>query len=385
MKETKENCVCSKFLFFALAFAIRIGLIYVAHIVDTTSTTNKYTDTDYDVFSDAAQHVANGSSPYARHTYRYTPLAAYICLVNVWVHPLAGKVVFCICDMIMGVIYWKFVDSQLETAYSKTCDRYIFNAFYLFNPLIIAMSTRGSNDNIISMLVFIAIYLLLKRQYALAGFIYGLSVHFKIYPIIYSFVFYFFIDLDRAMVAAGKPYQAIVSQHGFFSRNRLVFTAVSAGTFIGFTALFYFIYGYEFLHESLLYHLVRKDHRHNNSVYFYMIYMLYDEPSSTLISLLTFIPQWGLVVCVGVLFYYDLFFVLTIQTWAFVIFNKVVTAQYYIWYVVLFPLLLINSEMVRERKTGLICGCLLWCGGQAFWGYFAHNFEHHFADYIAEI
>ena len=54
MKETKENCVCSKFLFFALAFAVRIGLIYVAHIVDTTSTTNKYTDTDYDVFSDAA-------------------------------------------------------------------------------------------------------------------------------------------------------------------------------------------------------------------------------------------------------------------------------------------------------------------------------------------
>ena len=54
MKETKENCFCSKFIFFALAFAIRIGLIYVAHIVDTTSTTNKYTDTDYDVFSDAA-------------------------------------------------------------------------------------------------------------------------------------------------------------------------------------------------------------------------------------------------------------------------------------------------------------------------------------------
>lgn len=101
-------------------------------------------------------------------------------------------------------------------------------------------------------------------------------MHFKIYPIIYSFVFYFFIDLDRAMIATGKPYKAIISQYGFFSRNRLVFTAVSAGTFIGFTAFFYVIYGYEFLHESLLYHLVRKDHRHNNSVYFYMIYMLYD-------------------------------------------------------------------------------------------------------------
>jgi len=202
---------CSKVFFFSVAFMIRMVLIYVAQIIDSTSTTNKYTDTDYDVFSDAARHVAGGGSPYARHTYRYTPLAAYICLPNVWLHPLAGKVIFCICDMVMGLIYWNFVDSQIAGAYSETCNGFIFNAFYLFNPLIIAMSTRGSNDNIISMLVFIAMFLILKRKYVLAGFFYGLSVHFKIYPIIYSFVFYFFIDMDRAMIAKGHPYKAITS------------------------------------------------------------------------------------------------------------------------------------------------------------------------------
>ena len=62
------------------------------------------------------------------------------------------------------------------------------------------------------MLVFSAMFFILKRQYVLAGFIYGLSVHFKIYPIIYSFVFYFYIDLDRAMIAKGNPYKAIISQ-----------------------------------------------------------------------------------------------------------------------------------------------------------------------------
>ena len=57
-----------------------------------------------------------------------------------------------------------------------------------------------------------------------------------------------------------------------FTRNRIVFTLVSASTFLFLTGLFYIIYGYEFLYEGYLYHLVRKDNRHNFSVYFYMIY-----------------------------------------------------------------------------------------------------------------
>jgi len=76
-------------------------------------------------------------------------------------------------------------------------------SWMLFNPLVIAMPTRGSNDNIITLLVFMAIYFVLKRQYVVGGIIYGLSVHFKIYPIIYCFVFFFFIDMDRKLVEQG--------------------------------------------------------------------------------------------------------------------------------------------------------------------------------------
>lgn len=72
--------------------------------------------------------------------------------------------------------------------------------FWVLNPLILALSTRGSNDNTISLLVFLTFYFLLKKQYVLAGVFYGLSVHFKIYPIVYSIVFYFYIDCDVTLI-----------------------------------------------------------------------------------------------------------------------------------------------------------------------------------------
>ena len=149
---------------------------------------------------------------------------------------------------------------------------------------------------------------------------------YKIYPIIYSFALYFFIDMDRSLIAKGQTFKAIVSKKGFFTKDRLVFTFVSAGTFIGLTTFFYLIYGYEFLYEAYLYHFIRKDHRHNNSVYFYMIYQLFDAQSSTLVAVLTFLPQWLAVIAAGFMFYYDLWLCLLVQTWSFVIFNKVMTA-----------------------------------------------------------
>ena len=235
----------SIFLFFSAALIVRLALIPIADQIDKSGSANKYTDVDYEVFSDAATHVYNGGgSPYARSTYRYTPLAAYICLVNNCIHPLACKVVFILFDFMMGIVYWRLVSSQMKDSIGESGSVMIYVATWLFNPLIIQTSTRGSNDNIISFLVFFAVWLLLKRQFVLSGFFYGLSVHFKIYPIIYCFVFYFFIDADRSLLAAGKPIAAITSKKGFFTRDRLVFTAASAGTFIGFTALFYAIYGW---------------------------------------------------------------------------------------------------------------------------------------------
>ena len=312
-----------KVRFLTWAFLLRIVIVIYAKFHDEASVTNKFTDTDYEVFSDAATHVYNGGSPFDRHTYRYTPLAAYICLVNNVIHPLAGKIVFCVVDIFIGFLFWDFVEHQKnklpEADKSKVWSTKTFVSMWIYNPMIIAMPCRGSNDNIVSLFLFLAIWFLMKRQYVPAGFFYGLAVHFKIYPIIYCFVLYFWIDMDLTCITKGQFWQAIwqrgntkfdVSQ--LFSRNRLTFTFVSAGTFIGLTYLFYVIYGYEFLYEAYLYHFIRKDHRHNNSVYFYLIYQLFDEPSSTMVAILTFLPQWICVIVSGLTLYYDLWLCITV-------------------------------------------------------------------------
>ena len=100
-----------KFQYFSAAFILRIALVIFAKFVDESDSPKKYTDVDYEVFSDAALHDKNNGSPFARHTYRYTPLAAYICIPNHIIHPLFGKVVFCICDILMGVLMWELIES----------------------------------------------------------------------------------------------------------------------------------------------------------------------------------------------------------------------------------------------------------------------------------
>ena len=52
------------------------------------------------VVTDGARHVAAGGSPFARATYRYTPLLAWLMLPNIWVHPAAGKLLFCAADLV---------------------------------------------------------------------------------------------------------------------------------------------------------------------------------------------------------------------------------------------------------------------------------------------
>jgi len=103
------------------------------------------------------------------------------------------------------------------------------------------------------------------------------------------------------------------------------------------------------------------------------------------LGILTFVPQWAVILTAGCMFYYDLFLALFLQTWLFVIFNKVMTAQYLLWWLTVMPLCAMNNEMVRSKK-GLFGVCIVMlASAYSIWGYYAHNFEHNLKDTIPQI
>jgi len=141
-------------------------------------------------------------------------------------------------------------------------------------------------------------------------------------------------------------------QRILFTMSSMLFLVVSMGTVGILTYLAVHNYGREALDEGLLYHFVRVDHRHNYSMYWYWIYLARGKAAEVALtaaatthntsSLWGYIPLLPQIILLGFsslgIAPYDLSFALFCQTFAFVTFNKVITAQYFTWYLCLLPL-----------------------------------------------
>lgn len=349
------NYVASVGLFthLAAAFMIRTAFLAFGEVQDRISNL-KYTDVDYYVFSDAANYVSEGQSPFLRHTYRYTPLFAYMLLPNAVLSNFFGKFLFVSFDVLTG--YLIFLNCN-ATTYQQ---RLMCAAFWWCNPLTIAVSTRGNAESIMTTLVLLVLIFLKQQRLLLAGFFLGLAVHFKIYPIMYALPIYF--SLHEYTTASSRRLSAELFMP---SRKKLKFALASFSTFAGLTGLFYWLYGDVYLNEAFVYHVMRRDTRHNFSIYFYMLY-LNCTSSNLLISIVTFLPQCILLVLLAFKFYRPphLPFCLFCQTFVFVIFNKVCTSQYFLWYLGLLPLIAIDIKLSAKDVGKLL---LLWFGGQGMW------------------
>lgn len=327
-------------------------------------------------------HIVTGvehvCSPYYRATYRYTPILALLLVPNEFIHPSFGKYLFASCDIFAGIIIhnlllklilpwagpYRHGDTEVPSAVKgaapqlkqRAAKATLLTAIHFFNPMVFAISTRGSSESVLSLLVLFTLHLCLEERWDLAAIFIGLGTHWKIYPFIYGVP-------CLCIIGSGDP-----RNHYSFSDNlrRLInvrtmrFAALSAGTFALLGAFMYAMYvfvrvflrfvanqkhrwGYPFIHESYLYHLHRRDHRHNFSPYFYLTYLTYPfkdgsnkPPLPTAFEaivrspLISFVPQMGLSVLAGFLFprrKQDLPFTWFVQTFVFVLFNKVCTSQ----------------------------------------------------------
>lgn len=421
---------------FFLSALIRMSLVGYGLFHDQVFTL-KYTDIDYSVFTDGALFVREGRSPFLRDGYRYTPFLAYFMTPNIVVTRVWGKIIFVIFDLLTGYLIYKVL-TRLKRLVSQNA-AVSSTLLWLYNPLPLVVSTRGSSDSIETFLVLWVFYLLTKKNNFFAGVIFGLSIHVKMYPVIYAIGIFFLLrrhddheeeyvnypQEGRSRVASSSMSSTMDSTHSAtfdfsrvsggdnclrlwnpLTRERISFFTATAVSFTIMTGLAYYWYGQKYLNEAWLYHFHRKDAQHNFSVYFYIYHMGLSPVLESLLSRVAFIPQ-VLVILFTVKKYMlskeiqvystaeggsdfsevsdpscslseettfvKFFFASFCQTFMFVHLNKVITSQYFLWYLCLFPLVFPFLHGIRGGRHLRIL--FLWLTGQGVWLFTAYLYE----------
>lgn len=446
-------------LHLALSLIIRFLLIVYGIYHDQVSEV-KYTDIDYKVFTDASRHILNGESPYDRHTYRYTPIIALCLVPNITLHHSFGKVLFSLVDIAVAILIRLIVKNCLEEferykskdteenkkitetkkvlpvkhrkrprqTYKKISSYVqkhvdkpnpndeavnVSMLVWLYNPLTVAISTRGNCDSLAAFFVLLTLYLLqCKRWYFLSGVAHGFSVHLRIYPIIYSLSYFMYLSgfsfytTDDRRKALGKTVQStsvkrlddvkhMIAESSslgghkivpyepkqrktIFRKEYLLYlipnydqAQLISGCVISLSCLtwtFYQLYGYEFLYETYVYHLVRKDTRHNFSLYFYLQYLTaWVKNIGLWQKALMILPQLILISVFSVRYGLNrlaLNFSVLAQTVVMVIYNSVLTSQYFVWIAGVLPLCLWQMKISFKVVTLLL---VIWLAAQGAW------------------
>lgn len=348
-----------------LAFFIRIFMILFSQWYDNDDTGVHYTDIDYKIFTDAAQHMWEGNSPFMRPTYRYTPLIAMLLIPNILLHNYWGKLLFSTFDLAIAIIIRKLV-LKSHPGLGNMC-AYL----WLYNPLSIVISTRGNADSMSCFLVLVTLLAHIKSRYILSAICLAISVHVRIYPIIYCLVYYLSIDSKNNYSSLSK----MMLDRLLPTRKKILFIAIFILSLIVVTWPLYYFYGQQFLDEAYLYHGRRLDVRHNFAIYFYFNYLLSSfDRTSIIYSLVTKLPLLILLVFTSFKFSHikDLPFCLFCLSFIMVAFNTVMTSQYFVWFVSFLPLCYPFINLTCIEIINLI---MIWVVPQIGWLTFAYCLE----------
>ncbi|KAJ8959456.1 hypothetical protein NQ318_022149 [Aromia moschata] len=412
-----------------LAFVIRLVLILYSNYHDSISEV-PYTDVDYKVFTDAARHILNGKSPYNRHTYRYSPLVAIFVIPNLIVHRNFGKIIFSVGDIIVALLIRHRKQLKQHNKHGKLnivpTVKSIANGpldtmvnismlIWLYNPLTITISTRGNCDSLAAFFVLLTLYTLqCQRSYFLSGIIHGISIHFRLYPVMYSLAFFMFLskfavyttedrrksnntvmtlentstmrqvrDTENSVVLSSKGGHKIlpckeIKERTIFKKEYLLYVVPNLDqlklitgcliSLFSLTYIFYNMYGYKFLYETYIYHFIRRDTRHNFSLYFYLQYLtMWVKNIGIWQKALVVLPQIVLLLVFSMRYglnKFSLNFSILTQTIVMVIYNSVLTSQYFLWIMAVLPLCVWQINMPKNMVFFLLT---IWFAAQGVW------------------
>jgi phosphatidylinositol glycan class M len=161
-----------------------------------------------------ADHV----SPYARSTYRYTPLLA-VLLSPIWLLPdplgvFSGKLLFSFVS--------SYIIPPLLLRRPINAPPNLVHLIWTLNPMILNINTRGSSESLLIAMVLLSVVAIKKAHFARAAALWALSVHWKVYPIIYGAPI--LIELHKA------------DRGQIVTWSKVRFALVSAGTFSALSA-----------------------------------------------------------------------------------------------------------------------------------------------------
>lgn len=278
-----------------------------------------------------------------------------------------GKILFATADLLAGWLIERVLTMRRRdgngggpvTTGMPAPRARAFAAIWLLNPMVATISTRGSSEGLLAVLVMALLWATMARRVSLAAVLLGVGVHFKIYPFIYAPAIVWWMDdarmrdgLEEKGAVAGEtdakgtattttpPASVVDALLGFLTVDRLKLALLSMSTFLTLNLAMYALYGHPFVLHTFLHHVSRIDHRHNFSPYNILLYLSSATTNTTSssasghsdgvgIESVAFLPQL-LLSCVLiplVMAKKDLPTTMLAQTWAFAAFNKVCTSQ----------------------------------------------------------
>jgi phosphatidylinositol glycan class M len=91
-------------------------------------------------------------------------------------------VVFAAADIEVAWQLWRL--GQLQGTSKSRCMWSML--LWLYNPFTVTISTRGSCDSLVTVMLLATLLMVLQGRVVLPALLYGLAVHFRIFPIVYA-------------------------------------------------------------------------------------------------------------------------------------------------------------------------------------------------------